>query len=44
MLPDVLWYTGFFLLGAVACDGRTLLWPRLARPSVARFLGVRRRS
>ena len=33
MLPDVLWYTGFFLLGAVACDGRTWLWPRLARPS-----------
>jgi len=32
MLPDVLWYTGFFLLGAVACDGRTWLWPRLGRP------------
>ena len=42
MLPDVLWYTGFFLLGAVACDGRTWLWPR---PAPRRsFSGVRRRS
>lgn len=40
MLPDVLWYTGFFLLGAVACDGRTWLWPRLARPSSLVFWGA----
>ncbi len=33
MLPDVLWYTGFFLLGAVACDVRAWLWPRLSRMS-----------
>lgn len=32
MLPDVLWYTAFFLLGIVACRSRKRLWPLLSRP------------
>lgn len=39
MLPDVLWYTGFFLLGAVACDGLHVAVAAAGPPLVARFLG-----
>lgn len=33
MLPDALWYTGFFLLGMAACDLRERIWRRLSHPA-----------
>ena len=40
MLPDVLWYTAFFLLGMVACDCRDRFWPFLSRMSAVLFWGA----
>lgn len=33
MLPDMLWYTGFFLLGMAACDLRERFWQWLSHPA-----------
>lgn len=40
MLPDVLWYTAFFLLGMVACTSRDRLWKWLCRPPVVLCWGA----
>ena len=40
MLPDVLWYTAFFLLGMVACDCRERFWKALSRPAAWVFWGA----
>lgn len=40
MLPDVLWYAAFFLLGMIACTYRSGFWERLRRPSAVLFWGA----